>query len=81
MIAPLDADARLDNAILNALTKARAFGRRIVARLPTPSATLAHAVRVDVCHALDRFVSDLIPRMVVIGALLRRATGAKSNGA
>jgi hypothetical protein len=81
MIAPLDADARLDDAILDVLVKARAFGRRVVARFPTPSATLAHAVRADVGHALDRFTSDLIPRMVVIGALLGRATGAKSNGA
>jgi hypothetical protein len=81
MIAPLDADARLDDAISDALAKARAFGRRVVARLPTPSVTLAHAARADVSHALDCFTSDLIPRMVVIGALLRRATGAKSNGA
>jgi hypothetical protein len=81
MIAPLDADARLDDAILDVLAKARASGRRVVARLPTPSLTLASAVRAEVSHALDRFTGDLIPRMIVIGALLRRATGAKYNGA
>ena len=81
MIAPLDADARLDDAILDVLAKARASGRRVVARLPTPSLTLASAVRADVSHALDCFAGDLIPRMIVIGALLRRATGAKSKGA
>jgi hypothetical protein len=75
MIAPLDADTRLDNAILDVLAKARESGRRVVARLPTPRLTLAHAVRADVSHALDCFTSDLIAKMVVIGALLRRATG------
>jgi hypothetical protein len=81
MIAPLDADARLDDAILDVLAKARVSGRRVVARLPTPSLTLASAVRAEVSHALDCFTGDLIARMIVIGALLRRATGAKSNGA
>ena len=81
MIAPLDADARLDDAILDVLAKARVSGRRVVARLPTPSSTLPPAVRADVSHALDCFTGDLIPRMIVIGALLRRATGARCNGA
>jgi hypothetical protein len=81
IIAPLDADTRLDDAISNALAKARASGCRIAPRLLTPSLTLAHAVRADVSHALDCFTSDLIAKMVVIGALLRRATGTKSNGA
>jgi hypothetical protein len=81
MIAPLDADTRLDDAISGALAKARACGRRVATRLPTPSLTLAHGARADVSRALDCFTSDLIPRMVVIGALLGRATGAKSNGA
>jgi hypothetical protein len=81
IIAPLDADTRLDDAISDALAKARASGCRIAPRLLTPSLTLAHAVRADVSHALDCFTSDLIAKMVVIGALLRRATGTKSNGA
>ena len=82
MIAPLDADTHLDDAILDALAKARASGRQVVARLPTPSLTLAHAVRANVSHALDCFTSDLIAKMVVISALLRRATGrsATENG-
>jgi hypothetical protein len=37
MIAPLDADARLDDAILDVLAKARESGRRVATRLPTPS--------------------------------------------
>jgi hypothetical protein len=79
MIAPLDADTRLDYAISDALAKAQASGRRVATRLPTPSLTLAHGAGADVSDVLDCFTSDLIARMVVIGALLRRATGAKSN--
>lgn len=76
MMAPLDADARLDDAIADALARARASARRLVARLPTPRSTLAPAVRADVSRALDRFTSDVIAKMVVVGALLRRATRA-----
>jgi hypothetical protein len=80
MMAPLDADSRLDDAISDTLAKARESGRRVVRRLPTPSLTVADAVRADISRALDRFTSDVIAKMVVIGALLRRATGAKSDG-
>jgi hypothetical protein len=78
MIAPLDADSRLDHAIADALTRARASGRRLVARLSTPSRTLVTPVRADISRALDDFTRDVIARMVVIGALLRRATGENS---
>jgi hypothetical protein len=77
VIAPLDEDARLDDAIFCTLAKARASGRRVVTLLPTPGLTLAGAVRADVSRALDCFTSDVIAKMVVICALLRRATGAK----
>jgi len=80
MMAPLDADSRLDDAISDTLAKARESGRRVVRRLPTPSLTIADAVRAEISRALDRFTSDVIAKMVVIGALLRRATGAKSDG-
>ncbi len=80
MMAPLDADSRLDDAISDTLAKARESGRRVVRRLPTPSLTIANAVRAEISRALDRFTSDVIAKMVVIGALLRRATGAKSDG-
>jgi hypothetical protein len=42
--------------------------------------TVADAVRADISRALDRFTSEVVAKMVVIGALLRRATGAKSDG-
>jgi hypothetical protein len=80
MMAPLDADSRLDDAISDTLAKARESGRRVVRRLPTPSLTIANAVRAEISRALDRFTSDVIAKMVVIGALLRRATGAKYDG-
>jgi hypothetical protein len=80
MIAPLDADTRLDDTISDTLAKARESGRRLVRRLPTPSLTVASAVRADISRALDCFTNDVIAKMVVIGALLRRATGAKYDG-
>jgi hypothetical protein len=80
LMAPLDADSRLDDVISDTLAKARESGRRVVRRLPTPSLTIANAVRAEISRALDRFTSDVIAKMVVIGALLRRATGAKYDG-
>jgi hypothetical protein len=78
MLAPLAAGTRLDGLIAHAIAQARASARRMIGRLPPPS-TLTPAVRADVSRALDRFAGDVIPKMVVIGALLRRTTTAKSN--
>jgi hypothetical protein len=78
MLAPLAAGTRLDGLIAHAIAQARAAARRMIGRLPPPS-TLAPAVRADVARALDRFAGDVIPKMVIIGALLRRTTTAKSN--
>jgi hypothetical protein len=78
MLAPLASGARLDDLIAHAIAQARASARRMIGRLPPPS-TLAPAVRADVARALDRFAGDVIPKMVIIGALLRRTTTAKSN--
>jgi hypothetical protein len=79
MLAPLAAGTRLDGLIAHATAQARASARRMIGRLPPPS-TLTPAVRADVSRALDRFTGDVIPKMVVIGAILRRATTTKSNG-
>jgi Halocarboxylic acid dehydrogenase DehI len=78
MLAPLASGARLDDLIAHAIEQARASARRMIGRIPPPS-TLAPAVRADVARALDRFAGDVIPKMVIIGALLRRTTTAKSN--
>jgi hypothetical protein len=79
MLAPLAAGTRLDGLIAHAIAQARASARRMIGRLPPPPSALAPAVRADVSRALDRFTGDVIPKMVVIGALLRRTTTAKSN--
>jgi Halocarboxylic acid dehydrogenase DehI len=79
MLAPLAAGTRLDGLIADAIDQARASARRMIGRLPPPPSTLTPAVRADVSRALDRFAGDVIPKMVVIGALLRRTTTAKSN--
>jgi hypothetical protein len=78
MLAPLAAGTRLDGLIAHATAQARASARQMIGRLPPPS-TLTPVVRADVSRALDRFAGDVIPKMVVIGALLRRTTTAKSN--
>lgn len=78
MLAPLAAGTRLDGLIAHAIAQARASARGMIGRLPPPS-TLTPAVRADVSRALDRFGGDVIPKMVVIAALLRRTTTAKSN--
>jgi hypothetical protein len=79
MLAPLDAGTRLEGLITHAVAQARAAARRMIDRLPRPPSTLTPAVRADVSCALDRFAGDVIPKMVVIGALLRRATATKGN--
>jgi hypothetical protein len=77
LLAPLDAATRLDGLITHAVAQARAAARRVIGRLPPPP--LAPAVRADVSRTLDRFAGDVIPKMLVIGALLRHATAAKSK--
>jgi hypothetical protein len=79
IIAPLDADNRLDRAIKNARARAHASACAIVARLHTPPLTLKSGIQADMSRALDRFAGNVIARMAVIGVLLGRATAAKCN--
>jgi hypothetical protein len=77
MIAPLDADGRLARAISNAVSLARASAPGIGARLPVLSnGALEPVVRTAVREALERFAGDVIPKMVVICALLREVSGS-----
>jgi hypothetical protein len=72
-IAPVDADGSLERSIARAATQARTCAERFSSRLPgPPSPTLAAAIR---C-AVEPFVGDAIVKMVVICALLRKATAA-----
>ena len=76
LIAPLDADGRLDRSIAEAVVKARARAARVSAclrdspeRLPTP------AIGIAIRAAVEPFISDVLPKMVVICAVLRAAGG------
>jgi hypothetical protein len=76
MIAPLDADGRLGRTIDDALAKARARAARVIPRLPLSDAALRPETRAALCEALERFTGDVIAKMVVICALLRKASRA-----
>jgi hypothetical protein len=73
LLAPLDADRRLEAAIATAVQAAERRARRLLARLsaaeiaPPPLAT-------TIATAIEPFVGDVIAKMVVICALLRDAT-------
>lgn len=80
MIAPLDANGRLGRAIGDAVSLAQASAAGIAARLPISSdAALEPAVRAAIREALERFAGDVIAKMVVICAVLRKASGGLSE--
>jgi hypothetical protein len=72
LIAPLDADGSLDRAIVDFLEKAQPQAAGLAARLREPAldAVTVAAIR----SAADSFAGDVIAKMVVICALLRKAT-------
>lgn len=72
LISPLDADGSLDRTIAALLAKARAQATRLAARLqePTLDAGTVAAIR----SAAETFAGDVLAKMVVICALLRKAT-------
>ena len=71
MIAPLDADGWLEQAIADAVAKARVRAARVATRLYAPPAeSLAPNIRATIRSALEPFTGDTIAKMVVIcGAL------------
>jgi hypothetical protein len=74
MLAPLGFDQRLDHAIEDAIAQARARARHLVAQLPIQLPAIRLATARGVARAIDRFTGDVIAKMVVICALLRRLT-------
>jgi hypothetical protein len=72
LIAPLDANGSLQQAIADALAKAQARAESIAVRLQAPpiDERTADAIR----RAAEPFAGDVIAKMVVICALLRAAT-------
>jgi hypothetical protein len=75
VLAPLDADNRLEHAISDVMARAHASAGEVATHLGTPGFDVASEVRAGMSHALDRFIGNVIARMVVIGAFLGRATG------
>jgi hypothetical protein len=74
MLAPLGFDQRLDRAIEDAIAQARARARHLVAQFPSPLPAIRRATARGVARAIDRLTGDVIAKMVVICALLRRLT-------
>jgi hypothetical protein len=72
-IAPFDASGLLERSIADAASKAQARAERLSSRLPAPpSPMLVPVIR----SAVEPFADDAIIKMVVICAMLRKATGA-----
>ncbi len=77
VIAPLDADDTLRRAIADLRVKAQVQAGRLATRLREP--TLDDATRPAVRSTLDAFVNDVLVKMVVICAFLRRLTGCQTE--
>jgi hypothetical protein len=72
-IAPFDANGSLERSIADTAFKAQARAEHLSSLLPgPPSPTLVPAIR----SAVEPFVGDAIIKMVVICAMLRKATAA-----
>ena len=75
LVAPLDADGRLDRAIADAIAKARLRAGRVVARLHSPAAAPPPAgMGAAIRAAVEPFTGDVIAKMVVVCAVLRAAS-------
>jgi hypothetical protein len=73
LLAPLDADGRLASAIQQAQHAASVRAHRLVVRLDH-SASPPPATAMKISAAIEPFVGDVIVKMLVICALLRRVT-------
>jgi hypothetical protein len=73
-LAPMDADGRLLAAIGDARAAAIPRASALVPAMDRASSTLPPGVASSICAALEPFVEDVILKMVVICALLRRMT-------
>lgn len=75
IIAPADADGRLVRTIAAAIAEARKRSDRIAARLRAqPEAPPEPEVRAAIHQSLELFTGDVIAKMVVIGAMLRKSS-------
>ena len=70
MIAPLDADGSLEQAIADAVAKARVRAARVATQLYVPAEWVSPATCATIRSAIEPFTGDTIAKMVVIcGAL------------
>jgi hypothetical protein len=77
LLAPLDADGRLETSIVGARRIAERRAKRLLLRLVNePVAPPPPPLAASIATALEPFVGDVILKMVVICALLRGATPA-----
>jgi hypothetical protein len=74
VLAPLDDDGRLATAIGAALTAARARADRLLVRLDAAATVPSGSEAAAISAAIGLFVDDVIAKMLVICALLRRVT-------
>jgi hypothetical protein len=77
LIAPLDADGRLHRVMAEVLAQARSRAAGIAGRLPMSDAMPEPGVCAAVGDGLGHFTDEAILKMVVICALLRKATGGR----
>ena len=75
MIAPLDTDGSLERAIADAVAKARVRAARLAKQLCVPAEWASPATCAAIRYAVQPFTGDVIPKMVIICAVLRAATG------
>ena len=75
MIAPLDTDGSLEQAIADAVAKARERAARVATQLCVPAEWASPTARATIRSAVEPFTGDVIAKMVVICAALRAATG------
>jgi hypothetical protein len=74
LLAPLDADGRLEAAIAATRRAADRLAGRLLARLGAPPVEPSPSLATAIATAIEPFIGDVIARMMVICALLRDAT-------
>ncbi|HZC97862.1 MAG TPA: hypothetical protein VE267_17365, partial [Bradyrhizobium sp.] len=74
MIAPLDTGS-LEQAIADAVAKARERAARVATQLYVPAEWVSPAARATIRSAVEPFTGDVIAKMVVICAVLRATAG------
>jgi hypothetical protein len=80
-LAPIDADGRLTAAIDEARSTAARHAAALLPAMGHPPSALSPGLASSIAAALEPFVGDVILKLVVICALLRRATpGGEATG-